>query len=103
MLGWAIGNMGNTLIRQHGLPFLPPGRGRVGRSAGAPESAGGAANTLSRAVQLGLLAEPPQLHRTEADDEAAVVLLGDANRFADERFADEDELAAPLDLAARAH
>ena len=39
----------------------------------------------------------------EADDPVAVLGFGDADGLADQAFADEDELAAPLDFAAGAH
>src|SRR6516225_3750815 len=39
----------------------------------------------------------------EAHDMSAIIEFGDAHQLADERLADEGEVAAPLDFPARAH
>ena len=50
-----------------------------------------------------LAVDHPEVDVGEAHDPVAVRRLGDADRLTDQGLADEDQLAAPLDLAGAAH
>ena len=47
--------------------------------------------------------DDPEVASAEADDVVAGLEFGEPDQFAGQRLADEDELAAPFDLSARAH
>src|SRR5208337_4713157 len=89
---------GRLLLLLLGLWTLCATRSVVHKSTGRPR----ARRRLVAAKTAGLV-DAAELEASVANQPFAVVGVLDRDRFADERLADEDEAAGPLDFAVRAH
>src|SRR5262249_24482152 len=81
---------------QHGESAAGP---RSGSSTNPQADASDIAHTGTAMDREGAPVDEAEFDAGEADPPVAAGALGDANGFADQDLAEEDELAAPLDLA----
>src|SRR5580658_6222127 len=87
---------------QGGILLLLLGLWACGQRLGVVHKSTGRRARQLAAAEAGGLVDAAELDVGEANQPFALLGLLDRDRFADQRFADEDEVAAPFDLAVRA-